>query len=77
MKSLNSYPVATNTNVNSPKPYDHLMVHPYHSKEAKGFGVINLVSLFKITSYDHNTFRYLYSDHHPIFIKWEYSYDDD
>jgi exonuclease III len=77
MQSLNSGMLPTNTNLNSPKPYDHILVHPYYSKEAKGFGVINLLSHFNVKNYNHNSFRYLYSDHHPIFIKWEYSYDDD
>ncbi len=78
-KSLNEECISTNTNVNGPKPYDHVMVNPKHSSEAKGFHVIDLVKAMGVSpdEYNHNQFRALYSDHHPVWFMWRYSRDDD
>jgi hypothetical protein len=80
--SLNDECVPTNTNVNGPKPYDHVMYQPLFTASeidvAFDFEVVDLVEAMRIpwTSissepypgepYDHNAFRQYYSDHHPV-----------
>jgi hypothetical protein len=81
--SLNSKCQATNTNPRGPRPYDHVMYHTqYSAKEInvkRGLTVINLIEEMRLrwgrnmgkfpgSPYQHNAFRKLYSDHHPIFF---------
>ncbi|MCS6838736.1 MAG: hypothetical protein NZ480_07810 [Bdellovibrionaceae bacterium] len=70
----------TNTNVRSPKPYDHVLIHPLHTKEIaleKNFFVLNLSEFmqprwpfpelpFPGSPYHHDTFRQYFSDHNAI-----------
>lgn len=75
------YCLDTNTNVNGPKPYDHVMLNPQFTKEYDrdfGFQVIDLVKVMKShwprnasepypgEPYDHNAFRAVYTDHNPV-----------
>ena len=77
--SLNAALRPTNTNVNSPKPYDHVMYNASHTTEiqaAGGLVVIDLVEAMRPRwqgpgpypgePYNHNEFRKRYSDHHPV-----------
>ncbi|MBA7650400.1 hypothetical protein ES703_58204 [subsurface metagenome] len=79
--SLNDECVPTNTNVNGPKPYDHVMYNKLYTKEVGekfDFKVINLIIAMKPYweasssepypggPYNHNMFRKYYSDHHPV-----------
>lgn len=70
----------TNTNVISPKPYDHVMVSREFSNEIpkqNNFEVIDLIkemlAYWKLGPetypghhYNHNIFRAYYTDHHPV-----------
>ena len=80
--SLNDECRPTNTNVNGPKPYDHVMVNPAFTTEADwGFDlqVINLVEAMRSVwvlpepypgdPYVHNEFKQYYSDHHPVVFR--------
>jgi hypothetical protein len=80
--SLNDECRPTNTNVNGPKPYDHVMFHPTFTTEIdRGYDLVlvNLIEamrprwhgpgLFPGDPYDHNRFRKYYSDHHPVVFK--------
>ncbi|GGH05156.1 hypothetical protein GCM10007420_22020 [Glycocaulis albus] len=77
--SLNDDCRATNTNVNGPRPYDHVMFREaYTREEIPGeLDVIDLVTVMRPfwnqadgaypgDPYIHNRFRQYYSDHHPI-----------
>jgi endonuclease/exonuclease/phosphatase family metal-dependent hydrolase len=77
--SLNDECRPTNTNVNSPKPYDHVMVNTTWTNEVDqtyDMQVVNLVELLRDNwhssdpypgaPYNHNAFRAAYSDHHPV-----------
>lgn len=77
--SLNNECRPTNTNLNGPKPYDHVMYAPEFTSEidtAFDMQVVNLIDELAITwtstepypgdPYDHNLFRAYYSDHHPV-----------
>lgn len=79
--SMNHECQATNTNVRSPKPYDHVMYRIDSTKleinTAQGMTVINLIEEmrqrwpanhgpFPGDPYSHDAFRTLYSDHHPV-----------
>ena len=77
--SLNDECRPTNTNVRSPKPYDHIMFNPRFTTEIDqhfDMAVINLVEVmrgywhhpgpFPGDPYDHNEFRKYYSDHCPV-----------
>lgn len=77
--SLNDECRPTNTNVNSPKPYDHVMVNTTWTNEVDltyDMQVINLLEEFRDdwhssdpypgAPYNHNAFRAVYSDHHPV-----------
>lgn len=96
--SLNAEGKTTNTNVNSPKPYDHFLIDPKTTSEIEtqnNFDVLDLleamaffqdISLadaavspksFKGDSYNHNLFRLLYSDHHPIRTRVTVAESDD
>lgn len=91
--SLNDECVPTNTNVNGPKPYDHVMYNVTYTKEIDedfDFKVVDLIAAMKIPweesstdsypgdPYNHNEFRKYYSDHHPVvFIMTIPENDDD
>jgi hypothetical protein len=90
--SLNEACVPTNTNVNGPKPYDHVMFNPTFTTEidrAYGFKVINLIDAMRPTwtspdtypggpPYRHDDFRFAYSDHHPVVFRIKLpAHDDD
>lgn len=82
--ALNSTCLITNTNVNGPRPYDHVMLGPDATATidtTAGFRVINLIETTRASwnlgepfpgdPYDHNAFRRIYSDHHPIVFALE------
>lgn len=89
--SLNSDSLPTNTNVNGPRPYDHVMYRPGDSSEIDldfGFVVIDLIEEMSFywdgdpldypgKPYDHNAFRVLYSDHHPVVFRIKDDGSDD
>lgn len=80
--SLNNTCQTTNTNVNGPKPYDHVMYRPLHTQfdmnSSFQFSVVNLVDALRDrwdestlgpypgSPYNHNSFRKYYSDHNPV-----------
>lgn len=80
--SLNDECRATNTNVNGPKPYDHVMYNVQDTandidldfdlvvidliEEMRPFWEDSSSDPYPGEPYTHNTFRGLYSDHHPI-----------
>ncbi len=86
--SLNDQCLTTNTNVNGPKPYDHV-IHKGLSEVHSTFEVVDLIEAMRVpwglTStgtypgdpYDHNSFRVRYSDHHPIQFSISSTADDD
>jgi len=86
--SLNADCASTNTSANG-RPYDHVLYRPESTTEVLGeFTVIDLVDAMRSywTSdapypgdpYDHNAFRVVYSDHHPIaFTLSTHGPDDD
>jgi hypothetical protein len=97
-RSLNKACIPTNTNVNGPKPYDHVMYRSRYSKEIDkkfGFRVYNLIEAMRSSwspgdpypggalnpvddpPYNHNAFRQLYSDHHPVVFKMNIPDKDD
>lgn len=83
----------TNTNVNGPKPYDNVIYPASSNIELFSggeFQIINLIEAMRVAwfedfnqpypgedPYNHNAFRYIYSDHHPILFKLRVSQDDD
>jgi endonuclease/exonuclease/phosphatase family metal-dependent hydrolase len=80
--SLNDECRPTNTNVKSPKPYDHVMVNTTWTTEvdqAYDMQVINLLDELQDdwhasgpypgAPYNHNAFRAAYSDHHPVVFR--------
>jgi endonuclease I len=89
--SLNEECRATNTNSNSPRPFDHVMVNPAFTTEvdaAFGLRIVNLIDAFRQSwsgegvypgdPYDHNLFSQIYSDHNPIMFRLvEPAGDDD
>lgn len=89
--SLNDACVATNTNVNGPKPYDHVLFDPENSTEIDrtyGFKVVSLVEAMRLKwrgpggypggpPYDHNRFRAYYSDHNPVAFRIRIPAQDD
>lgn len=89
--SLNNECRPTNTNVNSPKPYDHVMVNTTFTNEVDltyDMQVVNLLeelqddwhdsTPYPGAPYNHNAFRAVYSDHHPIVFRLHIpDYDDD
>lgn len=88
--SLNDECRATNTNVNSPKPYDHVMINPTWTREidyAYDMQVVNLLeelqddwhssSPYPGAPYNHNAFRAVYSDHHPVVFRFTIPAVDD
>lgn len=89
--SLNDECVATNTNINTPHPYDHVMYNKTYTTEIDeefDFQVVNLiekmkpfwdqnVGLYPGDPYDHNEFKKYYSDHHPVVFKMIIPENDD
>jgi len=89
--SLNDECRPTNTNVNGPKPYDHIMFNTTYTGEIDrefDFQVVDLIEAMRgwwdssIGSYpgdpyDHNRFRRYYSDHHPVVFRMTSTVDDD
>jgi hypothetical protein len=83
LRTLNAKLEATNTNVNGPKPYDHVMYNPESTREIDlgyGFKVIHLVERMKDywgktepypgdEPYQHNKFRKYYTDHNPVVFR--------
>ena len=80
--SLNDECRPTNTNVNGPKPYDHVMVNPAFTTEADfvfDLQVINLIEVMRGAwalpepyagdPYVHNEFKQYYSDHHSVVFR--------
>jgi endonuclease/exonuclease/phosphatase family metal-dependent hydrolase len=91
-RSLNESCLATNTNINAPKPYDHVIYNVPHTlsdiDQEFNFKVIDLVKSMKPhwqktdeaypgEPYDHNRFRKYYSDHHPVQFKIKPGFDQD
>lgn len=89
--SLNNECQPTNTNVNGPKPYDHVMFDPLNTAEMDtqfDFRVVDLIGAMKPLwgsadrypgdpPYDHNTFRRYFSDHHPVAFRIDIPDADD
>lgn len=79
--SLNDECRTTNTNVNGPKPYDHVMYNTTFTTEIDkefDFQIVDLIEEMRSPwagnstdpypgePYNHNQFRRFYSDHHPV-----------
>jgi len=88
--SLNDECRATNTNVNSPEPYDQVMYRPKYTKEMDtdyDMVVIDLIAAMKPLwnldiaypgdPYNHNDFRKYFSDHNPVMFKLTIPASDD
>jgi hypothetical protein len=89
--SLNAGCNATNTSPTAPRPYDHVLIDPDHTKEvdaAYGFRVVSLVDAMRTEwslpgpypgdPYDSNLFPQYYSDHNPVSFRLRIpSADDD
>jgi endonuclease/exonuclease/phosphatase family metal-dependent hydrolase len=90
--SLNNDCRPTNTNVNSPKPYDHVIYNERFSARevstADGLQIIDLVKAMQSkwppgagpypgSPYDHDRFRKFYSDHDPVEFVIKVSGPDD
>lgn len=90
--SLNDTCKPTNTNVNGPKPYDHVLYRGADTRAVempRVFDVIDLVigmrdswqsrhtGTYPGNPYDHNDFRAVYSDHHPVVFRFTPVSDDD
>lgn len=90
--TLNSNCLSTNTNVNGPEPFDHVLYRKNFTTEIDleyGFTVTNLITAMKAPwyevftheypgePYNHNPFRARFSDHHPVSFKLKSTIDDD
>ncbi len=89
LNTLAQFP--TNTNINGPKPYDHVIFSPGDTTEVqplRNFEVLDLLTLTQddwfaspyqspANPYVHNQFRMYYSDHNPIAFDLVCSADDD
>lgn len=90
--TLNSSCLNTNTNVNGPEPFDHVLYRANFTNEIDleyGFTVTNLITAMKAPWYEdftheypgepykHNPFRARFSDHHPVSFKLKSTTDDD
>jgi len=78
--SLNGECLPTNTNINGPKPYDHVFLRPAETGDEIDMGsfeVVDLIAQMEVywnpddgpypgDPYIHNAFRQRYSDHHPV-----------
>jgi hypothetical protein len=91
LASLNDKLEPTNTNVNGPKPYDHVMFNPGTTTEIDrqfGFLILGLVERMKDywggtgpypgdEPYHHDTFRKYYTDHNPVVFHVKTDQTDD
>jgi endonuclease/exonuclease/phosphatase family metal-dependent hydrolase len=90
--SLNHDCVPTNTNINSPKPYDHVMYQTQASASEinieRGMIVIDLIKHMRRgwparlgrypgRPYVHDSFRKFFSDHDPVLFSVRADADDD
>ncbi|MFB0565772.1 MAG: hypothetical protein ACETWK_08860 [Candidatus Aminicenantaceae bacterium] len=90
--SLNDECVQTNTKVDKPRPYDHVMYNPAFTIEIDDdfdFKVIDLIKAMKTyweqsstepypgDPYNHNLFYQYYSDHHPVLFRMIVPESDD
>lgn len=88
--SLNDECRPTNTNINGPKPYDHVMFSTTHTTEIDRSYDLHIVNLldemrddwastepYPGQPYDHNEFRKFFSDHHPIDFRLTIPSEDD
>lgn len=89
--SLNDECRPTNTNPNSPKPYDHVMYNTTFTTEIDSDFDLELIDLVEAMEdswtstedeypgdpYVHNQFRQYYSDHHPVVFRIKVSAEDD
>tara|TARA_R110001583_G_scaffold194100_1_gene364272 strand:+ start:7417 stop:8661 length:1245 start_codon:yes stop_codon:yes gene_type:complete len=90
--TLNSSCLNTNTNVNGPEPFDHVLYRPQFTSEVDknyGFRVTDLITAMKASwyshfthdypgePYSHNPFRARYSDHNPVSFELIVGTDDD
>ena len=89
--SLNDECRATNTNINNPRPYDHVMYDTAHTTEIDttyDLRVFDLVTemepfwtytgvAYPGDPYNHNQFRQYYSDHNPVVFKMKVPDKDD
>ena len=88
--SLNDECRPTNTNVNGPKPYDHVMFNTTYTGEIDRSYDMHVVDLveemrgnwtstepYPGTPYNHNAFRAAYSDHHPVVFRMTVPETDD
>ncbi len=88
--SLNEECRPTNTNVRSPKPYDHVMYNREFTTEVDrefDMQIVDLVSemkpFWKVEQpypgqpYDHNAFRQFFSDHNPVVFRLNRPFGDD
>jgi hypothetical protein len=76
--SLNGTCEGTNTNVNGPKPYDHVMFRTQFTEAEipEEMVIVNLIESMRGAwtgpgrypgdPYRHDAFRAKYSDHHPV-----------
>lgn len=89
-QSLNNECRPTNTNINGPKPYDHVMLNMTWTNEidkAYDMQVVNLLvelqddwhssEPYPGAPYNHNAFRAAYSDHHPVVFRMSIPAQDD
>lgn len=86
--SLNRQCLPTNTNLNGPKPYDHV-IHKGLPEVHSFFKVVDLIESMRAPwglksseaypgdPYIHNPFRVRYSDHHPVQFIISSDQDDD
>lgn len=90
--SLNDTCETTNTNVNGPKPYDHVMYRTANTTVSEMPRTLQITSLvdamatswplrhigqYPGSPYNHNAFRVVYSDHNPISFRLIPVSDDD
>lgn len=89
--SLNDECRPTNTNLNNPKPYDHIMYNTTFTTEIDSefdLEVINLIEVMEDSwtstedeypgdPYEHNLFKQCFSDHHPVVFKIKVPDEDD
>jgi endonuclease/exonuclease/phosphatase family metal-dependent hydrolase len=89
--SLNDECLPTNTSVNSPKPYDHVMYNVTDTNEINTEFDIKIIDLIEAMRpywqfvdeaypgdpYEHNRFRIPYSDHHPVVFEIKVPDTDD
>ena len=90
--TFNSSCLSTNTNVNRPEPFGHVLYRANLTNEIDleyGFTVTNLITAMKVPWYEdftheypgepykNNPFRACFSDHHPVSFMLKSTTDDD